>query len=357
MRQQTEQGAYPRGGGSRPHVLTLAKPPAHARKIRATALVFEDPASRTVSDRIERIAPSDATVLIIGETGTGKELVARELHQRSQRAAQPFVALNCAALPEHIVESELFGHERGAFTGADTQRRGWFEAASGGTLFLDEVGDLPLAMQVKLLRVLQEREVNRVGSRVPIPINVRFIAATNVNLEASVRSRQFREDLYFRLNVARFRLPPLRERPGDILPLAHHFLSEYDSSGTVSLTPLAEAALLAYRWQGNIRELENVIQQALLVKDGQQIDARDLNLDDHMLSNAATASAPLGSASLEAALDVLSAAHPNDLHAEVERRLLHHTLSRTGTNQVRAAEMLGISRNVLRHRMKQHGLL
>ncbi|MEQ1784698.1 MAG: sigma 54-interacting transcriptional regulator, partial [Hyphomonadaceae bacterium] len=212
-----------------PVPIVTADPHALALSIRASCLVFEDPASRALLERVRRIAPSDATALIIGETGTGKELIARHIHELSDRRSGPFVAFNCAAVNESLLESELFGHERGAFTGAVTAKAGWFETAQGGSLFLDEIGDLSLALQAKLLRVIQEREVVRVGSRQPIAIDVRLIAATNVNLEEAVAAGRFRDDLYYRLNVATIELPPLRARPGDILPLAHHFLNTYGS--------------------------------------------------------------------------------------------------------------------------------
>ncbi len=284
------------------------------------------------------------------------------MHKRSKRADQPFIAINCAALPEHIVESELFGHEKGAFTGALAQKHGWFEVASGGTMFLDEVGDLPLSMQVKLLRVLQEREVSRIGSRVPIPINVRFIAATNIKLEDAVRAGRFREDLYYRLNVARLRLAPLRERPGDLLPLAEHFLTQYAEQLALArpiLSAAAERALRAHAWPGNIRELENVIQHAVLVASGGVIQPDDLALPDAGLSERHDpAAAPAGAlADLESAFDALLDQGRGDLHARVEARLLEHAFQRSGRNQVRAAEMLGITRNVLRHRMKSYGML
>ena len=199
-------------------VLTLPNAEQAALTIRAKALIFHDPKSLTLLSHVERIAPSEANVLIIGETGTGKELIARHIHAQSGRKG-PFVAVNCGAFSENLVEAELFGHEAGAFTGAQQARAGWFEAANGGTLFLDEVGDLPLAIQVKLLRVLQERQVVRLGSRKPVPVDVRLVAATNVDLEKAVQAGHFRLDLYYRLNVAPVFLPPLREREGDILPL------------------------------------------------------------------------------------------------------------------------------------------
>jgi sigma-54-specific transcriptional regulator len=218
-------------------------------------------------DRIKLVAPSVANVLIIGETGTGKELIARHLHHLSERSSGPFVAVNCGAFAESLVESELFGHERGAFTGALGARAGWFEAAQGGSLFLDEIGELPLHLQVKLLRVLQEQQVVRIGSRQPIEIDVRIVASTNIDLEKAVAAGRFREDLYFRLNVATLRVAPLRERRGDLLPLAQFFLREYSQRlGTnVGLSPEAEAHLLnRYTWPGNIRELETLLQPYLI---------------------------------------------------------------------------------------------
>jgi sigma-54-specific transcriptional regulator len=249
--------------------------------IRATAFVFSDPQSRALQDLIKRVAPSEATALIIGETGTGKELVARHVHALSRRSGSTFVAINCGAFSETLIESELFGYERGAFTGAQQSKAGWFETANGGTLFLDEIGDLPLAMQVKLLRVLQEREVVRLGGRKPIPIDVRLIAATNVDLGEAVRAGRFREDLFYRLQVVTLPLKPLRERAGDVLPLTSHFLQMYAQRLHVIdpvITPEAEAALLSYPWPGNIRELENVIHRALLVSQQGVILPVDLHL-------------------------------------------------------------------------------
>src|SRR5688572_11591104 len=240
-------------------ILTLPNADHLALSVRAKALVFEDPRSRALLERIQQVAPSHATVLIIGETGTGKEIVARHLHELSRRQDKPFVAVNCGAFSENLAEADLFGHEKGAFTGAHTAKAGWFEAAHGGTLFLDEIGDLSLPLQVKLLRVLQEGEVVRVGSRQPQPVDVRLIAATNVDLQQAMAAGHFREDLFYRLNVTMLELPPLRERPGDILPLAQHFLEVYMRRlGAVSaeLSPSAERRLLEHGWPGNIRELE-----------------------------------------------------------------------------------------------------
>src|ERR1700733_4930704 len=236
--------------------------------LKASALVFEDAQSKALLERMRLIGPSTANVLVTGETGTGKELIARHVHKLSPRADGPFVGVNCGAFSESLVDSELFGHERGSFTGATIARAGWFEAAQGGTLFLDEIGDLPFSMQVKLLRVLQERQVVRLGSRNPVPIDVRVVAATNVNLENAVSAGRFREDLYYRLQVATLHIPPLRERPDDILPLAQYFLGVYGERLGLkdpALSADAVDVVSQHSWPGNIRELENVIHHALLV--------------------------------------------------------------------------------------------
>lgn len=222
-------------------LLTLPDSPASALSIRAKALVFHDPTSLQLLEHIERIACSDATVLVTGETGTGKELVARHLHTVSGRRG-PFVPVNCGAFSESLIDAELFGHETGAFTGASQARAGWFEAANGGTLFLDEIGDLPLALQVKLLRVLQERQVVRLGSRKGIPLDVRLVAATNIDLARAVEAQHFRADLFYRLSVASVRLPPLRERPGDIVPLARHFVDVYRGRLQIDRVELSDEA-------------------------------------------------------------------------------------------------------------------
>jgi aliphatic sulfonates family ABC transporter substrate-binding protein len=328
--------------------------------IRAKAMVFEDPVSRALLARIERIAPSDAPVLITGETGTGKELVARQLHALSRRAEQPFVAVNAGAFSETLVESELFGHERGAFTGAHAAKAGWFEAAHGGTLFLDEIGDLPLSLQVKLLRVLQEGEVTRVGSRMPLPVDVRLIAATNVDLHAAIRGKRFREDLFYRLNVTSLKLPPLRERPGDILALARHFIALYArrlGQGELVLGPSALQCLLQHPWPGNIRELENAIHHALLVRESDQLSAQDLQLASGSLELASHGELPAGLSTLEQALVGLLEQNLPDLHQRVEAALLTTTYRYCGQNQLETARRLGMSRNVVRARLIQHGEL
>jgi len=325
--------------------------------VRATALVFEDPVSRRLLEQIERIAPSDATVLIIGETGTGKELVARHIHALSKRSKNTFGALNCAALSENLIESELFGHVKGSFTGALTSKDGWFETADKGSLFLDEVGDLPFAMQAKLLRVLQEREVVKVGSRQPVPVDVRIIAATNVNLEEAVAASHFRADLYYRFNVAMIQLSPLRERPGDILPLARHFLKIYGERlgyGEIKLSPATELTLLNYDWPGNIRELENAVHRALLVCPGNCLRPEDFKLSGvRTLEQGPSVS----TTSLESALQRLCEQAPPKLFDIIEETVIRTTFEFCEENQVQTARLLDISRNVLRHKLGLYGML
>ena len=355
----------------------LRLPRLDAPPYRARALVFEDPRSRELLTRLEQVAPTEATVLITGETGTGKELVARYLHERSARAAAPFVAVNCGALTPSLLESELFGHEKAAFTGALSAKQGWFEAADGGTLFLDEIADLPLPAQVKLLRVLQEREVVRIGSRRPIPIDVRFIAATNASVAQAVSEGRFREDLFYRLHVANIDIPPLRDRPGDILPLARHFLTVYLAKAGLPpahLTAEAEAKLLAHRWSGNIRELENAVQHALVVASDGIVDAVDVQL----IADAATRALAEGSTlrSPSAPPPASSAAPPSDpqaafrqalgalfetgdsnLFQRIEEIVFRAAYEFSDKNQLRTARLLGTSRNVVRARLLQYGCL
>ena len=349
----------------------LAFPGGHESKSSwSKALVACDARSESVQRQLQRLAPSEASVLIVGETGTGKELAARYIHENSRRQG-PFIAINCGAFSEHLVEAELFGHEAGAFTGAQQARAGWFEAAHGGTLFLDEIGDMPLYLQVKLLRVLQEKQVVRLGSRKAIAVDVRLIAATNVELSAAVEARQFRRDLYYRLNVASVRLPPLRERKGDVLPLARHFLEAYRrESGfeRVALSQDAEAALLAYAWPGNIRELENVIHYGLIMSGSGVLEADDLRLP-HAAGSIGTELATLGTGSdaSDAKGDVfdvvgeslrrLLQSDREALHHTVERLLLVTAFEHCDRNQVRTAKRLGLSRNIVRAQLKRHGLL
>jgi DNA-binding NtrC family response regulator len=344
-------------------LLTLPPSPALATSIRATAQVFEDPKSQALLAHLQQVAPSEASVLIIGETGTGKELVARHIHNLSNRRHRPFIAVNCGAFSESLVEAELFGHEKGAFTGALSAKAGWFEEADGGTLFLDEIGDLPMAIQVKLLRVLQEREVVRLGSRKSIPIDVRVLAATNVQLEKAINAGNFREDLYYRLNVVNLELSPLRERPGDILPLTRHFIEAYSQRlgyGRVNISPGAEHKLRAYSWPGNIRELENVIHHTLLICRNGVIERDDLRLsnlrierpDDH---HSGVDDSP--EALLEQAFQKLFAQQAGALHEKVEDALLRAAYRFCHYNQVHTAALLGLSRNVTRTRLIKIGEL
>jgi transcriptional regulator with PAS, ATPase and Fis domain len=336
-------------------LLTLPPSPTLATSIRATAQVFEDPRSQALLAHLQQVAPSEASVLIIGETGTGKELVARHIHNLSGRRNGPFIAVNCGAFAESLVEAELFGHEKGAFTGALAAKAGWFEEANGGTLFLDEIGDLPLPIQVKLLRVLQEREVVRLGSRKSIPINVRVLAATNVQLEKAINAGHFREDLYYRLNVVTLQLHPLRDRPGDILPLARHFIRSYSERlgyGPVELSPKAQAKLVEYSWPGNIRELENVIHHSLLTCGDGLVQAQDLRLSNLRLERQDEAPVNHGVEDLlQQAFSRLYEEQPGDLYEKVENALLRSAYHFCHYNQVHTAQLLGLSRNVTRTRL------
>ncbi len=335
------------------------------RSERATAMVFEDQQSRELLDRLQQIAPSDAGVLIIGETGTGKELVARQIHQLSHRRNKPFVAVNCGAFSESLVESELFGHEKGSFTGAIDSRAGWFEAADGGTIFLDEIGDLSLAIQVKLLRVLQESEVTRLGSRHPKKLSIRVIAATNVQLEEAVRAGKFREDLYYRLKVASVQLLPLRLRPADIIPLASYFIADYSERlgyEPARLSASTEQFLKNYHWPGNIRELENAIHHALLVCKAQEIKPGDFQLSG-LTAHAAHSfdggfAAPgAGKGSLQQVLLSWFEDGIENLDEQLEAEIIQAAYQYCHQNQLHTARLLGISRNIVRARLIKHGLL
>jgi sigma-54-specific transcriptional regulator len=326
------------------------------------APVLPDPRSEQIAGQLQRLAPTQASVLIIGETGTGKELAARFLHEHSHRPG-PFVAVNCASFSESLVEAELFGHEAGAFTGAQQARAGWFEAAHTGTLFLDEIGDMPVYLQAKLLRVLQERQVVRLGSRKSSTVDVRVIAATNTDLEAAVDARQFRRDLYYRLNVASVRLPPLRERRQDILPLAQHFIELYRrklGSHALTATAATEQALLAYDWPGNIRELENVIHRGtILCRDG-WLHPEDLRLPVATARPEAVVAKTGVAPALESVAGSLHGLLRSDLvdiYGCVERLLMTTAFEHCDGNQLRTARRLGISRNMVRRQLKRYGLL
>ncbi|MET0151771.1 MAG: sigma-54 dependent transcriptional regulator [Candidatus Binatia bacterium] len=301
---------------------------------------------------IGRGAAADTTVLVTGESGTGKELVARAIHDHGRRKSAPFVAINCAAIPESLLESELFGHERGAFTGADALRPGKFELAQRGTLVLDEIGEMAPALQAKLLRVLQAREVTRLGGSAAQRLDVRIVVLTNADLEARVASGAFREDLYYRLNVLRIRLPPLRERDDDVLLLAAHFLARARAQlkrSIVGFTPEALRLLSGHSWPGNVRELENVVAQACLRAKGDRIGVSDLSFGPVTRRGAPDPAAALGEA-----LVPFVGAFAGEAHARVERMLFEAALGLARGNQVHAARLLGVTRNVVRNRMAKH---
>ncbi|HZH47191.1 MAG TPA: sigma-54 dependent transcriptional regulator, partial [Roseococcus sp.] len=316
--------------------------------------VCQDAGMRAVLARAAQIARAEASVLITGESGTGKEVLARHIHGASKRARGPFVALNVAALPESLLESELFGHEKGAFSGAVAMRRGKFEQAEGGTILLDEIGEMDARLQAKLLRAIQEREVDRLGGTAPVKIDVRILAATHRDLPAEVRAGRFREDLYFRLNVVQLHLPPLRDRPGDILPLAQHFAQRYAAANGLPARPLsarAAARLLAHTWPGNVRELENALHRAVLLAEGREVGEDAIELTP--------SHAPAGP---EAAPSAGAAPPPRDPIAslvgrrmeEVEQELILETLGRCLGNRTRAAEILGISIRTLRNKLAEY---
>ena len=328
------------------------------------ALIGRHPRMQEVYKTIGRIAGSDVTVLLRGESGTGKELVARAIHHYSRRAGRPFVAVSCAAIPGTLLESELFGHERGAFTDAKERKLGKLELAHGGTLFLDEIGDMPVDLQTKLLRVLQERTIERVGGQESIRVDVRVLAATNRDLESLMREARFREDLYYRLNVVSLHLPPLRERRRDIPLLVEHFLAKHAGDlGDRGVAPEALDRLVGHDWPGNVRELENVVQRAMIMATSGVI------LPEHLPIGPVSAAASVAvDSTLEEIIErkliecvrglrEYSSANLYDLMvALVEKPLLRAVLRETGGNQVRAAQILGINRNTLRKKLTEHGI-
>jgi DNA-binding NtrC family response regulator len=340
----------------------LAKPlpsPEHLRQVMERALaahgqergpaapegvVCEDPAFARVLALVGKVADRDTTVLLTGESGVGKEVAARALHRQSVRVDGPYVALNCAAIPESLLESELFGHEKGAFTGATAAHPGMFEQAHGGTLLLDEIGEMQPGLQAKLLRVLETRQVVRLGSTGERAVDVRVIAATNRDLEAEVQSGRFRQDLYFRLNVFPIRIPPLRERPADILPLARHFLGILGSApGRTSstLSPAAEAALTTYGWPGNVRELQNAVERATILAGGAVLTPEHLGLPGAMTSGGALAGEEgAGGLTLK----------------DLERRAIVAALAAVDGNRRKAAKRLGIALRTLQYKIKDYGI-
>jgi two-component system nitrogen regulation response regulator GlnG len=324
----------------------------------AVPMLGQSRAMQEVYKIIGKSATRDVTVLITGESGTGKELIARALHTYSSRSQHPFLAINCAAIPDTLLESELFGYERGAFSGAVETRPGKFELAHGGTLFLDEIGDMPILLQSKLLRVLQERELYRLGAREARHVDVRIIAATNQEPEHLIQLGRFREDLYYRLNVVRISLPPLRERGEDILLLAEYFLKKHHQTnpqGPSGFSAAAHQQMLMYAWPGNVRELENVIAQAVLNTRGKVIDVETLPFSSDLLRPQKNNGDSSTTSSLT--LDALFEQEAGNVFAATERLLITTALERTRQNQVQAARLLGVSRNVLRDRMKRYQLL
>lgn len=308
---------------------------AMARVATAREIVTESPAMRKILDLAATIARSDITVLITGESGTGKELLARYIHRASRRGEKPFVAVNCAAIPETLMESELFGHEKGAFTGAAERKKGKMELAAQGTILLDEIGEMPLALQAKLLRALQEREIDRVGGKEPVPVDVRVIATTNRDLERECLKGRFREDLFFRLNVFPLRLPPLRERPEDIPALANHFLSKFAAAAGKKIQGFSHEAmahLAARRWRGNVRELENVVQRAVFLCAGDTIGTEEVRFDE--------AGCAGGGGSIR----------------EMEKDLILRTLRRVNGNKSEAARILGVTVRTIRNKLNEYGM-
>jgi DNA-binding NtrC family response regulator len=334
-------------------------------------MIAKDPAMQSVVALAEQIAPSDASVLITGESGVGKEVMARHLHQRSRRADKPFISVNCAAIPDNLLESELFGHEKGAFTGAIARRIGKFEEADGGTLLLDEISEMDLRLQAKLLRAIQERVIDRVGGSKPVPVNIRILATSNRDLQEEVGAGRFREDLYYRLNVVNLRLPPLRDRPADLVALTDFFVKKYAAANAVAakpLSPAAREAIAANHWRGNVRELENAMHRAVLLATGPQIDAGDIRGPDgspavggfaapsfapafapaHALASAA--SGPAAHAAI-AAESVTRSLVGRTIEA-VEQDMILDTLRHCHGNRTHAAQILGISIRTLRNKLK-----
>jgi DNA-binding NtrC family response regulator len=312
------------------------------RKYQFDNIVGRGTAMQEILGTLERVAPSRATVLLAGESGTGKDLIARAIHHHSPRRERPFVKINCTALPENLMESELFGYEKGAFTGAVAAKPGKFEQADTGTVFLDEIGDVPASIQVKLLRVLQEREFERLGSNKTRHIDVRVIAATNADLRAALEQGTFREDLYYRLNVIPINIPPLRQRKEDIPFLAEHFVRKLAGGPGAGISAEAVELLMSYHWPGNVRELENVIERSLVLSGGRRLEAADIKLESAGARRPASSDPAFPPEGMT--LD------------EYEQSIIREALRRVGGNKSQAARLLGLTRNALRYRLAQMGL-
>lgn len=310
------------------------------------ALIYGDKKTEAVLKLAKQVAPSEANILLTGQSGTGKEVFSRFIHDNSKRANKKFVAVNCAAIPETLLESELFGYEKGAFTGAVARRIGKFEEASGGTLLLDEISETDVKIQAKLLRAIQEKEIDRIGGKAPIKVDTRIIAMSNRNLDECVKNGTFRQDLYYRLNVVNINIPPLKDRPDDIIVLAKHFAKKYSELNDIPLkemTPAAEQKLLNYLWPGNVRELENTVHRAVLLSTGDKIDADAILLDDiDAVINPA------------AGTEMSGAEFVGSTVASMERNLIIDTLKHTMGNRTTAANILGISIRTLRNKLKQY---
>ena len=328
----------------------------------AEGVIAADPKTREILLLAARVAKTDATVLLTGESGTGKEVFARTIHDQSARSKGPFVAINCAAIPDNLLEATLFGYEKGAFTGAQSAQAGKFEQANGGTLLLDEISEMPLGLQAKLLRVLQEREVERVGGRKPVPVDIRVLATSNRDMAAEVKAGRFREDLFYRLNVFPLAIPALRERPGDIAPLAGHFVALHGArlGRTARLSPAAAAKLAAHPWPGNVRELENALQRALIIAPGDTIETAHLLLAQDLAAPPAAAPgpspdavAPAPTVAAPAAQPPVSAGAPANMK-DLERQHILETLARVGGSRKKAIELLGISERTLRYKLAQY---
>lgn len=322
------------------------------------AFIFRDPAMGRVVQLVDQIAPSDASILITGESGTGKEVIARYVHSKSNRANEAFVAVNCAAIPENLLESELFGHEKGAFTGALARRIGKFEEANGGTLLLDEVTEMDIRLQAKLLRAIQERMIDRVGGAKPVPVNIRILATSNRDMQEEVKKGTFREDLLFRLNVVNVKLPPLRDRPADIKVLADHFARKYSEENSIAARPLSEEALrilLSHPWPGNVRELDNTMHRAVLLAHGAEIGPDALVLPDGSRQSFAAVAPAAG---IDPAFDgegaIGTAGLVGRTVADVERDLIIDTLKHCLGNRTHAANILGISIRTLRNKLNEY---
>jgi two-component system response regulator FlrC len=339
----------------------LAQIERYAVAPAAEGVVAEDPRTREVLLLAARVAKSDATVLLTGESGVGKEVFARYIHEHSPRSRCPFVAINCAAIPDNLLEATLFGHEKGAYTGAQNAQAGKFEQADGGTLLLDEISEMPLALQAKLLRVLQEREVERVGGKKPIPVDIRVLATSNRDMAEEVRQGRFREDLFYRINVFPLDIPALRQRVGDIVPLARHFLAMLGArqGRHVELGASAAAKIAAYAWPGNVRELENVMQRALILAPDSRVEAEHLLLSrDPMSSVMPPPAAPAAPPMMPPEAPVNSAESPANSGSanmrDLERQHILDTLAKVGGSRKKAVELLGISERTLRYKLAQY---